>query len=55
MEKNGMLTEESMSDFDFTKKAAYYDEAGYAVADEANKHKLAKPRKLADDGNKTRD
>jgi len=43
MEKNGMLTEKSQSDFDNAKKAAYYDLEGYAVADEENKDKLKKP------------
>jgi len=38
-----MLTSESQSDFDNTKKAEYYDEEGFMVADEANKDKLAKP------------
>lgn len=46
MEKNGMLTEKSQSDYDKTKKAEYYDAEGYAVADEANKHKLTKPEPL---------
>jgi hypothetical protein len=54
MEKNGMLTEDSKSDFDLTKKAAYYDEAGFGVADEGNKDKLKKPVRI-DKGNKTRD
>lgn len=40
MEKNGMLTDKSSSDFDNTKKAEYYDADGYQVADEKNKHKL---------------
>ena len=43
IEKNGMLTEESQSDFDHTKKAEYIDEKSPLVADEANKHKLIKP------------
>ena len=50
-----MVTEDSQSDFDLTKKAVYYDEDGYGIADEANKHLLAKPRKLKEDGNRTRD
>jgi hypothetical protein len=43
MEKNGMLTEKSLSDYDNTKKAEYYDAEGFTVADENNKHKLNKP------------
>ena len=43
LEKNGMLTSESMSDFDSTKKAEYVDAEGFKVADEANKDKLKKP------------
>lgn len=43
MEKNGMLTEKSISDYDNTKKAVYYDAEGFTVADENNKHKLNKP------------
>ena len=43
MEKNGMLTEKSMSDYDHAKKAEYYDMEGFMVADENNKHKLNKP------------
>ena len=38
-----MLTEKSLSDYNNTKKAEYYDAAGFFVADEANKHKLDKP------------
>ena len=45
-EKNGMLTDESMSDLDTTKKAAYYDEESPLVADESNKDKLKKPVKI---------
>lgn len=48
MEKNGMLSEESTSDFDGTKKAEYYDADGYGVADEANKEKLSNPKPVAD-------
>jgi|LauGreDrversion4_2_1035121.scaffolds.fasta_scaffold427289_2 hypothetical protein len=51
MEKNGMLTEKSISDYDNTKKAEYYDAEGFEVADEKNKHKLSKPERL----NKTQD
>ena len=43
MEKNGMLTDKSQSDYDKTKKAAYYDLDGYEVADEDNRHLLSKP------------
>jgi hypothetical protein len=43
MEKNGMLTEKSLSDFDNTKKAEYFDADGFAVADSKNKQKLANP------------
>ena len=41
-----MLTSESLSDFDNTKKAEYYDAEGYAVADEQNKHKLNNPKSV---------
>lgn len=44
--KNGELTEDSHSDFDFTKKAVYYDADGQAVADETNKHQLKKPVRI---------
>ena len=44
--KHGMLTEESMSDFDTTKKACYYDAAGNGVADRTNKDKLKQPVKI---------
>jgi hypothetical protein len=43
MEKNAMLTNESQSDFN-TKKAEFYDEDGFLVADEQNKHKLKNPK-----------
>jgi hypothetical protein len=46
MEKNGMVTEKSQSDFDNTKKAEYYDKEGFAVADKANKEKLKQPVSL---------
>jgi hypothetical protein len=46
MEKNGMLTEKSLSDYDCAKKAEYYDAEGFTVADEKNKHKLNKPEAL---------
>ncbi len=41
-----MLTEKSLSDFDNTKKAEYYDKEGFCVADEANKQKLKSPQKI---------
>lgn len=43
-----MLTSKSQSDYDNAKKAEYFDADGYAVADEANKHKLSKPESLKD-------
>jgi len=43
MEKYGEVTTESLSDFDSTKKAKYYDADGEAVADESNKGKLKQP------------
>ena len=46
MEKNGMLTDRSLSDFDNTKKAQYYDADGFAVADEDNKDKLKTPEPI---------
>lgn len=55
MEKNGMLTDKSQSDYDNTKKAEYYDAAGFTVADEANKHKLSKPEALKDLDNLNQD
>lgn len=48
MTKYGIVTADSQSDFDQTKKAAYIDEDGFGVADEANKHKLKTPVKIAD-------
>jgi hypothetical protein len=50
MEKNGMLTEQSQSDFDNTKKAEYIDLEGFAVADSENKDKLSNPVKLSEAG-----
>jgi hypothetical protein len=47
-EKNGMVTENSQSDFDLTKKAKYYDEMGTGIADENNKDKLTKPAAIID-------
>lgn len=46
MEKNGMLTEKSLSDFDNTKKASWYDEHDFLVADEKNKEKLKNPKPI---------
>ena len=43
-----MITEESRSDFDTEKKAAYYDQEGYELADEQNKHKLKTPKAISD-------
>jgi hypothetical protein len=45
MEKNGMLTESSRNDFN-SKKAEYFDEEGYGVADADNKDKLKKPEPI---------
>ncbi len=42
-EKNGMITQDSHSDFNMTKKAKYYDELGTGIADEENKDKLNRP------------
>jgi hypothetical protein len=56
MEKNAMLTAESMSDFDSTKKAEFYDADGFGVADKANKDKLKNPqpvKELAQEGKPT--
>ena len=46
MVKHGMLTGESQSDFDSTKKAEYYDEESALVADKTHKHKLKKPIRI---------
>ena len=44
MEKNGEVQAGvSLSDFDGAKKAEFYDEDGFGIADAANKDKLAKP------------
>ena len=43
-----MLTEKSINDFN-TKKAEFYDENGFLVADESNKHKLASPKPIETD------
>lgn len=42
-----MLTDKSVSDYDSTKKAEYYDAEGFTVADEQYKHKLNKPEPLS--------
>ena len=47
-----MLTTDSKSDFDTTKKVAYIDADGFQVADEANKDKLNKPVKFEVPANK---
>ncbi len=44
MEKNGMLTDKSLSDFNNSKKAEYYDADGFEVADKENKDKLKNPK-----------
>lgn len=46
MNKYGMLTAEARSDFDTTKKAEFYDEDGYEIADAENKEKLKTPKPL---------
>jgi len=46
MEKNGMITEKSKSDFDKEKKVAYYDKEGYELADEQHKHELKNPQPI---------
>ena len=46
MEKNGMLTNESRSDYDNTKKAEFYDKEGFTVADADNAHKLKNPERI---------
>ena len=43
MTKYGEVTTDSVSDFDHTKKAEYYDAAGFAVADKNNVDKLKQP------------
>lgn len=39
-----MLTEKSVSDYNNTKKAEWYDADGFNVADHDNKDKLKNPR-----------
>jgi|GEM_PF-5025335 hypothetical protein len=46
MTKTGEVTTNSFSDFDSTKKAEYYDEDGFAIADSQHKDKLKKPLKI---------
>lgn len=46
MNKYGTISEESRSDYDHAKKAEYYDEQGYSLADETNKHLLSVPRPI---------
>lgn len=41
-----MLTDRSLSDYDQTKKAEYYDADGFAVADSDNRDKLKTPKPL---------
>jgi len=41
-----MVTVESRSDFDSTKKAEYYDAEGFEIADKAHKEKLKNPKKI---------
>ena len=43
-----MLTDKSISDYDNTKKAEWFDEEGYTVADSANKDKLKSPKNIKD-------
>lgn len=43
IEKYGIVTKDSFSDFDSTKKAEYFDAEGDSIADKANKDKLKKP------------
>lgn len=43
MIKYGIVTEDSYSDFNSSKKAKYFDAQGDKIADEANKDKLKKP------------
>jgi hypothetical protein len=48
MIKYGIVTEDSISDFNI-KKAEYYDAEGFAIADRDNKDKLKKPVKIAEE------
>ena len=49
--KYGVVSEDSHSDFDMTKKAKYYDAAGTEIADEDNKTKLKIPIEIKDENN----
>jgi hypothetical protein len=46
MIKYGNITPDSKSDFDMTKKASFFDDTGFEIADEENKDKLKKPKKI---------
>ncbi len=46
MDKYGMVTENSRSDFDSTKRAEFYDEDGYLIADADSKDQLKNPKKI---------
>jgi cell division protein FtsI/penicillin-binding protein 2 len=46
MNKYGAISEETRSDYDYAKKAEYYDEQGYTLADETNKYLLSAPRPI---------
>ena len=41
-----MLSDKSLSDFDKSKKAEWYDVEGYEIADDTNKDKLKNPKKI---------
>ena len=43
-----MVTTESRSDFDTTKKAEFYDEDGFEIADKENKDQLKTPKKISE-------
>jgi hypothetical protein len=46
MIKYGMVTKDSQSDFDSTKKAKYFDAEGFQIADETHKNELVQPVKI---------
>jgi hypothetical protein len=48
MNKYGMVTKESRSDFDTTKKAEFYDEDGFEIADREHKDELKNPKKISE-------
>jgi len=48
MTKYGVVTTGSVSDYDNTKKAEYYDADGFSIADKKNVDKLKKPRKITE-------